>query len=124
MANCTTSYAVHKSQMFRLNAADAWAEMNPAYAYHGVKLKITRVVDGKDQASDIQIQEKNQFAVEMDHFADCIQQNKEVHTPGEEGLQDQRIMEAIYESARTHRTVKLKQPGRTRGPDLPAQGDA
>jgi predicted dehydrogenase len=124
MASCTTSYAVHKSQMLRLNAANAWAEMDPAYAYHGVKLKITRVVDGKDQASDIQIQEKNQFAAEMDHFATCIQQNKDVHTPGEEGLQDQRIMEAIYASARTQRPVKLKQPGRTRGPDLPSQGDA
>jgi predicted dehydrogenase len=54
----------------------------------------------------------------MDHFAQCIQQNKAVHTPGEEGLQDQRIMDAIYESARTHRPVKLAQPGRTRGPEL------
>jgi predicted dehydrogenase len=120
-ASCTTSYAVHKSQMLRLNAADAWAEMNPAYAYHGVKLRVTRVVDGKDQASDIQVEEKNQFAAEMDHFAECILQNKDVHTPGEEGLQDQRIMEAIYTSARTGRTVKLRQPGRTRGPALPPE---
>jgi predicted dehydrogenase len=117
-ATCTTSYAAHKSQLFRLNGATAWAEMNPAYAYHGNKLKVTRVVDGKDQASDIQVMEKNQFAAEMDHFAQCIQQNKAVRTPGEEGLQDQRIMDAIYESARTHRPVKLAQPGRTRGPAL------
>jgi predicted dehydrogenase len=40
-----------------------------------------------------------------------------VHTPGEEGLQDQRIMDAIYESARTHRPVTLTAPGRTRGPE-------
>ena len=30
-----------------------------------------------------------------------------MHTPGEEGLQDQRIMEAIYQSARTSRPVQL-----------------
>ena len=121
-ATCTTSYAAHKSQIFRLNGAEAWAEMNPAYAYHGIQLKVTRVVDGNDQTSTIQIDDKNQFAAEMDHFAGCIQKNQEVHTPGEEGLQDQRIMEAIYASARTHRPVKLTQPGRTRGPALQEEG--
>jgi predicted dehydrogenase len=122
MATCTTSYAAHKSQMFRLNGAIAWAEMNPAYAYHGLKLKLTRLVEGKDQASDIQIEEKNQFAAEVDHFAQCIKQNKEVHTPGEEGLQDHRIMDAIYESARTHRPVTLTPPARTRGPEPESEG--
>jgi predicted dehydrogenase len=122
MASCSTSYAAHKSQTFRLNGSDAWAEMDPAYAYHGLKLKVARVVDGKEQASDIQAEEKNQFAAELDHFCQCIRQNKDVHTPGEEGLQDQRIMEAIYESARTHRPVKLAQPGRTRGPEPQQEG--
>jgi predicted dehydrogenase len=117
IASCSTSYASHKSQMFRLNGFDAWAELNPAYAYNGIKLKVSRVVEGKEQTSEVQAEDKNQFAAELDHFAQCIQQDREVHTPGEEGLQDQRIMEAIYESARTHRPVKLKAPGRTRGPE-------
>jgi len=116
IASCSTSYAAHKSQMFRLNGSEAWAELNPAYAYQGIKLKVSRVAEGKEQTSEIQAEDKNQFAAELDHFAECIQQNKEVHTPGEEGLQDQRIMEAIYESARTRRPVKLTPPGRTRGP--------
>jgi predicted dehydrogenase len=122
MASCSTSYAAHKSQFFRLNGAEAWAEMNPAYAYHGLKLKVSRVLDAREQASDIQIEEKNQFTAELDHFAQCIQQNKDVHTPGEEGLQDQRIMEAIYESARTHRPVKLSAPGKTRGSEPQQEG--
>ena len=116
IASCSTSYAAHKSQMFRLNGSDAWAEMNPAYAYNGIKLKVSRVVEGKEQASELQSGGKDQFAAELDHFAECIQQDKDVHTPGEEGLQDQRIMEAIYESARTRKPVKLAPPGRTRGP--------
>lgn len=117
IATCTTGYSSHKSQMFRLNGTTAWAELNPAYAYEGIKLKVSRQVDGKEHASEIQAENKNQFAAELDHFARCIQQDKDVHTPGEEGLQDQRIMEAIYESARTHRSVKLSAPGRTRGPE-------
>jgi predicted dehydrogenase len=116
VATCSTGYASHKSQMFRLNGGSAWAELNPAYAYQGIRLKVSRQVEGSEQVSEVQVEQKNQFAAELDHFARCIQQDKEVHTPGEEGLQDQRIMEAIYESARTQRPVKLQAPGRTRGP--------
>jgi predicted dehydrogenase len=43
----------------------------------------------------------------MDHFAECILEGKTPHTPGEEGLKDHRIMEAIYESARTGRIVMV-----------------
>jgi len=117
-ATCSTNYSAHKSQMFRLNGFEAWADMDPAYAYHGNKLRITRVVDGKDQTTEIPAGKTNQFTLMIDHFASCIQQNKDVHTPGEEGLQDQRIMDAIYESARSGRVVKLKPPtGKTRGPE-------
>lgn len=123
VATCSSSYAAHKSQMFRLNGSDAWAEMSPAYAYSGIKLKVARVVDGHDQASDIQIEAKNQFAAEMDHFAQCVKQDQTPHTPGEEGLQDQRIMEAIYESARKGRVVKLAPPAQaTRGPAPKEEG--
>ena len=55
----------------------------------------------------ITIGAKNQFAAEMDHFSACVLEDKKPHTPGEEGLQDQRIMEAIYQSAREGRPVKL-----------------
>ncbi len=124
IASCTTSYGAHKSQVFRLNGASAWAEMNPAYAYHGNKLRVARVADGKEQVSDIQAGEKNQFTLMIDHFAGCIQQGKDVHTPGEEGLQDQRIMEAIYQSARTRKPVMLTAPGPTRGPEPQGEGAA
>jgi predicted dehydrogenase len=40
-------------------------------------------------------------------MSDCVMQNKEPLTPGEEGLRDLTIMAAIYEGARTGKTVKL-----------------
>jgi len=117
VATCSTGYSSHKSQMYRLNGASAWAEMSPAYAYEGNRLRVSRVEQGKEQTSELQIEEGNQFAKELDHFAQCVRKDKEPHTPGEEGLQDQRIIEAIYESARTKRPVKLAPPGKTRGPE-------
>lgn len=122
VASCTTGYASHKSQMFRLNGSTAFAEMNPAYAYNGNRLRISRVEGGKEQGqeqtSEIGVEEENQFAKELDHFAQCVRQDKQPHTPGEEGLQDQRIIEAIYASAKSGRAVKLTPPpGKTRGPE-------
>jgi predicted dehydrogenase len=107
VATCTTSYDVHKSQFLRMEGTTAWAEMSPAYAYHGNKLKWSHL-DGEHETEIApQIEEKDQFALEMDHFAECILQDKIPKTPGEEGLRDHRIMEAIYESARTGRSVTL-----------------
>ena len=51
--------------------------------------------------------QKNQFALEMDHMADCVIHNKQPHTPGEEGLQDQKLMELIYQSAQTGSAIAL-----------------
>jgi predicted dehydrogenase len=40
-------------------------------------------------------------------MAECVGNDRKPYTPGEEGLQDQRIIEAIFESARTSRAVTL-----------------
>ena len=90
--------------------------MSPAYAYQGNRLRVSRVQDGSERSTELQIDEGNQFAKELDHFAQCVRMDREPHTPGEEGLQDQRIIEAIYASARSGQPVKLAPPGRTRGP--------
>jgi len=52
-------------------------------------------------------------------MAECVLNNKIPHTPGEEGLQDQRIVEAIYESARRGKVIALTPPETSaRGPAL------
>ena len=38
------------------------------------------------------------FVREADHFSECVMQNKEPVAPGEEGLRDMRLIEAIYKS--------------------------
>ena len=55
----------------------------------------------------------DQFAAEMDDFAACVRDGKPTRVPGEEGLRDVRIIDALYRSAATGRDVKLspKQDG-------------
>jgi predicted dehydrogenase len=107
VATCTTSYDVHKSQFLRLEGTKAWAEISPSYGYHGNRLKWSHLEGGTETEVVPQIEEKDQFALEMDHFAKCILEGKAPHTPGEEGLKDHRIMEAIYESGRTGRIARV-----------------
>ncbi len=122
VAVACSGYGSHRSQMLRLEGERAWAELSPAFAYGGLKLRTSTTLDGQNVTAEPQIESKDQFATEMDHMAQCVQGNKEPHTPGEEGLQDQRITDAIYESARTGRVVKLSPPlGPTRGPE-PTEG--
>ena len=47
------------------------------------------------------------FTLEMDHLSECVMQNKEPLTPGEEGLRDLKIMMAIYLAAKTGKTIRL-----------------
>jgi predicted dehydrogenase len=47
------------------------------------------------------------FVAEMDHMSDCIMQNQQPLTPGEEGLRDLTIIHAIYESASSQKMVTL-----------------
>ena len=78
-------------------------EMDPATWYNGLRLWIER----GNKIEQIDMPEVDHFAAEMDHMSDCVMQNKETLTPGEEGLRDLTIIEAVYESSRTGKTVKL-----------------
>lgn len=118
LASCNCGYAGHHSQMYRLEGAQAWAALDPAFGYHGLKLRTSRLVDGHETPMEPSFEDKDQFALEMDHMALCVMNGTEPHTPGEEGLQDQRLVEAIYESARTGSAVKVQPPPRpARGPE-------
>ena len=82
---------------------DARLCMDPATWYSGLRLWIERNndIDQRD------LPEVDHFATEMDHMSDCVMQNKTPLTPGEEGLRDMTIIMAIYEAAKTGKTVKL-----------------
>jgi predicted dehydrogenase len=99
-AYCTTTYKVNG-----INRTTAFAEhgsfgLTPAFNYDGIKAWRS---DGKP----VDFNAPDQFATEMDDFANCIMTGKPTSVPGEMGLRDVKTMMAIYESARTGRTVKI-----------------
>ncbi|QJD95392.1 Gfo/Idh/MocA family oxidoreductase [Mucilaginibacter robiniae] len=109
IANNVCSYGVHNSKNYRCFADNGgWFGLDPAFDYEGLKMEASQAQGKIEMKQNPIISDKKQFALEMDHFAQCIMENNEPYTPGEEGLQDHKIMEAIYESARTGKPVKLE----------------
>lgn len=53
-------------------------------------------------------EERDQFGAELVYFSDCVLHNRDPEPSGEEGLADVRIIQAIYESARTGSPVKIR----------------
>jgi predicted dehydrogenase len=107
IANCSTDYDVHESRHLRIMNERGWYDLENAYAYKGQQLKTSKAEGPLKMQNSINIPEKNQFATEMDYFSECVMNNKEPKSPGEEGLRDHVIMEAIYQSAREGRPVKV-----------------
>ncbi|MGI4875105.1 MAG: Gfo/Idh/MocA family protein [Janthinobacterium lividum] len=112
LAQCMTGYGSFNNKSYAVHAETGTIKMDPAFPYKGLKQERVHAPDGKQLTEQPSNPDKQQFALEMDHMAECVRQNKQPYTPGEEGLQDQRIMEAIYQSARENRPVKLAAVGK------------
>ncbi|WP_186738043.1 Gfo/Idh/MocA family protein [Spirosoma utsteinense] len=107
IANCATHYNVHDSRQYRVMTERGWYELENAYAYTGQKLTTSHADGPIVRQENVSIAPKNQFTAEIDYFSTCILDDIAPYSTGEEGLQDQRIMEAIYQSAREGKPVKL-----------------
>jgi predicted dehydrogenase len=62
---------------------------------------------GAANKTEIVLPAVDQFASEMDHFSDCVIAGKDPRTPGELGLADMRIIEALHEAIRTGGSVAV-----------------
>ncbi len=125
MSNCLTSYSTHELRRLKLLGSTGWLEIENAFAYDGQRLRIAKLVDGRNEVTERTMPAKNQFAVELDHFAGCVKTGTPPRTPGEEGVQDHVVMEAIYAAAKTGRRVDLPRVAKRdafRGPEPEAEG--
>ena len=74
-------------------------DMSPAYDYGPLK--------GTTSKGEMNFPIVHHQAYQMDGFADAILNNKPILTPGEEGLKDMIIIEAIKKAAETGQEVKI-----------------
>jgi len=90
-ATCKTSLGQGMNEL-RVTCANGWYSMAPFQSYSGVRGTTS---DGKTLSPS----ELNQQAKQMDDDALALMNGKPMLVPGEEGLRDIRVVEAIYRSA-------------------------
>lgn len=97
LASCSCTYGSPMPGYFRVRGSKGTITMEPAFNYDNVHLlgqlagaeKLDLSPDEPDPA---------QFLREADYMADCILENKEPKTSGQEGLRDMELMAQIYRS--------------------------
>ena len=98
-ATCATSYARNMNSL-RANCEKGWYELKPFQSYSGVR---GRTSSGLELAAS----PLNQQAVQMDNDALSILQHSPIVVPGEEGMKDIVILEAIFKAAKEGKRIVL-----------------
>ena len=99
LASCQTSFGINMNHL-QVNYEKGWLKMEPHSSYN----------DNNGSMSDgtiIKFSIPNQQAKQMDEDAMAIMDKTDLIVPGEEGLRDIRVVEAIYKSAAQNCVVKL-----------------
>jgi glucose-fructose oxidoreductase len=116
LAAFTCSFGATKVSEYRLVGTKGELAVDPAYEY-AKPLEHRLSLDG-NLVSERRFAKRDQFAPELLYFSDCIRRNRQPEPSGEDGLQDVRIVQALYESAETGKAVQIppfhaaKQPTR------------
>lgn len=97
-ADCMCSYS-KGTNLLRAEADKGWFELSPTYAYRGLK--------GKTSGGDMNFKGVNQQARQIDDFAQAVKDKRPTPVPGEMGLQDVRIIKAIYQAMETGKRVEI-----------------
>ena len=104
VASFVTSFNGGDVAEYRIVGSRGDIHVDPAYEY-AEGLGYTLTVGGKTQRKTIG--KRDQFAPELLHFSDCVLRDRTPEPSGEEGLQDVRIVQALYESAETGKVVQV-----------------
>jgi predicted dehydrogenase len=113
VAAFVTSFNATDVASYRIVGTKGQLQVDPAYEYaEGLAYEMT--VNGK--VTRKRIGRRDQFAPELLYFSDCILKNRVPEPSGDEGLQDVRIVQALYESAETGKAVSIPPFRRSKRP--------
>jgi predicted dehydrogenase len=104
VASFVTSFNAADASWYEVVGTKGRLKVEPAYEYaEGLGYEITT----EGRTTKRQSAKRDQFAAELIYFSTCILDGVEPEPSGEEGLQDVRIVAALYESAESGRAVQV-----------------
>ena len=107
IGSCMSMYSANRNQ-FVLMGEKGRIELEPATAYSGQRMWVGQERSDKTEVKPPPGPYANQWVGQLDHMAQCVMQNREPLVPGEEGLRDLRIIEAVYRSAREQKRILVR----------------
>jgi predicted dehydrogenase len=113
VAAFVTSFNSSDVASYRIVGTKGQLHVDPAYEYaEGLAYELTV----NDKTTRKKIAKRDQFAPELLYFSDCILNDRVPEPSGEEGLQDVRIVQALYKSAKTGKAVRIPPFARDKRP--------
>lgn len=109
LAHCDCSFGMAESRFYEVHGTKGSLRMQPAFSYRGLRLHVHEGNPKENTAADqeLLLEAKNHFTQEMDHFSQVVLNDETCRTPGEMGVADMRILEALEKSIATGAPVKL-----------------
>jgi predicted dehydrogenase len=104
VASFVSSFNAADVASYQIIGTKGRVDVDPAYEY-SEPLQYRLTINGKTQQK--KSGRHDQFAPELLYFSDCILRGRDPEPSGEEGLQDVRIIQALYESAETGKAVQI-----------------
>jgi glucose-fructose oxidoreductase len=104
IANCTTSLGINLRNYLMVNCEDGWYTLSPFSNYNGIEGSNSKGAILNQLVNEPMPHEQIR---QMDNDARAILQGEQLLVPGEEGLRDIRVLEAIYRSARAGQRVVI-----------------
>lgn len=113
LAHFHSSFSEEPGSEFTLFGEEGWLRVTPAYR-HDVETQL--VMSRQGRTEETAFPPTDQYAAEITYFSECILNDRQPQPSGIEGLQDIRVVEAIYRSARDGRPVTLPRLARVDTP--------
>ncbi len=114
LASFACSFGASDMGRFEIIGEEGSLTLDPAYEY-AVELELKLRTGSEIHTT--KLGKHDQFAPELLHFAECIQEDMEPRPSGYEGLNDLRVIDAIRESVITGQTVTVKASTKSSKPD-------
>jgi glucose-fructose oxidoreductase len=104
LATFVCSFGAADSAEYQIVGTKGSIHLKNGYEYI-MPIEMTVTVDGKSKTSVFA--KRDQFAPELIYFSECIQKNKAPEPSGQEGLNDVRVVQAVFKSAQSKSSIKL-----------------
>jgi len=120
LAIFTCSFGSAKIGYYSLVGTKGHLRLENAYEYRD-EAKCMLTIEG--ERTEKVFTPNDQFASELIYFSDCILNDRAPEPSGQEGLADVRAINAIYESSRTGRNVRVEPVGKDTDPNRRCRSD-